>query len=208
MGRRPDTRPGHVNTSDRDAKGLAVPAGNGELIDEPQAESSGIEDRARTLVPLQSIFGGPELVQILVPVTTANTMAKWNGPRWHTRRGKAGSRHCTYRGGLHNGRSAAEMTVAEGGPPPAPLPRPHAVELDTPGDSHEEPRRPAYGWARQIEGTSSRRSATTNPNQGDSQSSDRGSYVRVQATAGWVGSHGSPSGATSAATYEITSSAR
>ena len=89
----------------------------------------GIEDRAPELVPLNAIFA-TDFVQILVPVTTANTMAEVAAAVAHHVEGKRVRGLPFPKVVLHNGRKLpGEMTVAEAGI--APLDH-IAVEYDTP----------------------------------------------------------------------------
>jgi toluene monooxygenase system protein B len=89
----------------------------------------GIEDRAPELVPLNAIFA-TDFVQILVPVTTANTMAEVAAAVAHHVEGKRVRALPYPKVVFHNGRKRpAEMTVAEAGI--APLDH-IAVEYDTP----------------------------------------------------------------------------
>jgi toluene monooxygenase system protein B len=89
----------------------------------------GVEDRAPELVPLNAIFA-TDFVQILVPVTTANTMAEVAAAVAHHVEGKRVRALPHPKVVLHNGRKLpAEMTVAEAGI--APLDH-IAVEYDTP----------------------------------------------------------------------------
>jgi toluene monooxygenase system protein B len=89
----------------------------------------GVEDRAPELVPLNAVFA-TDFVQILVPVTTANTMAEVAAAVAHHVEGKRVRALPHPKVVLHNGRKLpAEMTVAEAGI--APLDH-IAVEYDTP----------------------------------------------------------------------------
>jgi toluene monooxygenase system protein B len=94
-----------------------------------QQSELGVEDRAPELVPLNAIFA-TDFVQILVPVTTANTMAEVAAAVAHHVEGKRVRALPYPKVVLHNGRKLpGEMTVAEAGI--APLDH-IAVEYDTP----------------------------------------------------------------------------
>jgi toluene monooxygenase system protein B len=89
----------------------------------------GVEDRAPELVPLNAIFA-TDFVQILVPVTTANTMNEVAAAVAHHVEGKRVRALSLPKVVIHNGRQLpGEMTVAEAGI--APLDH-IAVEYDTP----------------------------------------------------------------------------
>src|SRR5260221_12954260 len=89
----------------------------------------GVEDQAPQLVPLNAIFA-TDFVQILVPVTTANTMAEVAAAVAHHVEGKRVRALPYPKVVFHNGRKLpAEMTVAEAGI--APL-YPLAVQYDHP----------------------------------------------------------------------------
>ncbi|UMP07054.1 toluene-4-monooxygenase system B family protein [Amycolatopsis sp. EV170708-02-1] len=97
-----------------------------------QQTELGVEDRAPELVPLNAIFA-TDFVQILVPVTTANTMDEVAAAAAHHVEGKR-VRALPYRKVvLHNGRALpGDMTVAEAGI----APMDHiAVEYDIPEGS-------------------------------------------------------------------------
>lgn len=75
----------------------------------------GIEDRAPELVPLNAIFA-TDFVQILVPVTTANTMSEVAAAVAHHVEGKRVRALPYPKVVIHNGRQMPpEMTVAEAG---------------------------------------------------------------------------------------------
>jgi toluene monooxygenase system protein B len=75
----------------------------------------GIEDRAPELVPLNAIFA-TDFVQILVPVTTANTMSEVAAAVAHHVEGKRVRALPYPKVVIHNGRPVPpEMTVAEAG---------------------------------------------------------------------------------------------
>ena len=96
-----------------------------------QQAELGVEDRAPELVPLNAIFA-TDFVQILVPVTTANTMTEVAAAVAHHVEGKRVRALPYPKVVLHNGRKlAGEMTVAEAGI--APLDH-IAVEYDTTED--------------------------------------------------------------------------
>jgi toluene monooxygenase system protein B len=89
----------------------------------------GAEDRAPGLVPLNAIFA-TDFVQILVPVTTANTMNEVAAAVAHHVEGKRVRALPFPKVVIHNGRRLpGEMTVAEAGI--APLDH-IAVEYDIP----------------------------------------------------------------------------
>ena len=89
----------------------------------------GVEDRAPELVPLNAIFA-TDFVQILVPVTTANTMDEVAAAVAHHVEGKRVRALPFPKFVIHNGRHLpGEMTVAEAGI--APLDH-IAVEYDLP----------------------------------------------------------------------------
>jgi toluene monooxygenase system protein B len=89
----------------------------------------GVEDRAPELVPLNAIFA-TDFVQILVPVTTANTMNEVAAAVAHHVEGKRVRALPFPKVVIHNGRQLpGEMTVAEAGI--APLDH-IAVEYDLP----------------------------------------------------------------------------
>ena len=93
-----------------------------------QQSELGVEDRAPELVPLNAIFA-TDFVQILVPVTTANTMTEVAAAVAHHVEGKRVRALPYPKVVLHNGRKLpGEMTVAEAGI--APLDH-IAVEYDT-----------------------------------------------------------------------------
>ena len=80
-----------------------------------QQSELGVEDRAPELVPLNAIFA-TDFVQILVPVTTANTMAEVAAAVAHHVEGKRVRGLPFPKVVLHNGRKLpGEMTVAEAG---------------------------------------------------------------------------------------------
>lgn len=94
-----------------------------------QQTELGVEDRAPELVPLNAIFA-TDFVQILVPVTTANTMNEVAAAVAHHVEGKRVRALPFPKVVIHNGtRLPGEMTVAEAGI--APLDH-IAVEYDTP----------------------------------------------------------------------------
>ena len=94
-----------------------------------QQSELGVEDRAPELIPLNAIFA-TDFVQILVPVTTANTMTEVAAAVAHHVEGKRVRGLPFPKVVLHNGRKLpGEMTVAEAGI--APLDH-IAVEYDTP----------------------------------------------------------------------------
>jgi len=96
-----------------------------------QQAELGVEDRAPELVPLNAIFA-TDFVQILVPVTTANTMNEVAAAVAHHVEGKRVRALPYPKVILHNGRKLpGEMTVAEAGI--APLDH-IAVEYDTTED--------------------------------------------------------------------------
>ncbi|MBB5916620.1 toluene monooxygenase system protein B [Nocardia transvalensis] len=75
----------------------------------------GPEDRAPELVPLNAIFA-TDFVQILVPVTTAATMAEVAAAVAHHVEGKRVRALPYHKVVLHNGRALPDdMTVAEAG---------------------------------------------------------------------------------------------
>lgn len=75
----------------------------------------GVEDRAPELVPLNAIFA-TDFVQILVPVTTANTMNEVAAAVAHHVEGKRVRARPFPKVVIHNGRKVpGEMTVAEAG---------------------------------------------------------------------------------------------
>jgi toluene monooxygenase system protein B len=75
----------------------------------------GAEDRAPELVPLNAIFA-TDFVQILVPVTTANTMREVAAAVAHHVEGKRVRALPHEKVVIHNGRRLpADMTVAEAG---------------------------------------------------------------------------------------------
>lgn len=89
----------------------------------------GVEDRAPELVPLNAIFA-TDFVQILVPVTTANTMEEVASAVAHHVEGKRVRALPFPKVVIYNGtKLPAEMTVAEAGI--APLDH-IAVEYDLP----------------------------------------------------------------------------
>lgn len=94
-----------------------------------QQTELGIEDRAPELVPLNAIFA-TDFVQILVPVTTANTMNEVAAAIAHHVEGKRVRALPYPKVVIHNGRTLpGEMTVAEAGIQPLD----HvAVEYDIP----------------------------------------------------------------------------
>ena len=93
-----------------------------------QQAELGVEDRAPELVPLNAIFA-TDFVQILVPVTTANTMNEVAAAVAHHVEGKRVRGLPFPKVVIHNGRKLpGEMTVAEAGI--APLDH-IAVEYDT-----------------------------------------------------------------------------
>jgi toluene monooxygenase system protein B len=80
-----------------------------------QQSELGVEDRAPELVPLNAIFA-TDFVQILVPVTTANTMTEVAAAVAHHVEGKRVRGLPFPKVVLHNGRKLpGEMTVAEAG---------------------------------------------------------------------------------------------
>jgi toluene monooxygenase system protein B len=80
-----------------------------------QQAELGVEDRAPELVPLNAIFA-TDFVQILVPVTTANTMNEVAAAVAHHVEGKRVRARPYPKVILHNGRKLpGEMTVAEAG---------------------------------------------------------------------------------------------
>jgi len=80
-----------------------------------QQSELGVEDRAPELVPLNAIFA-TDFVQILVPVTTANTMTEVAAAVAHHVEGKRVRVLPFPKVVLHNGRKlAGEVTVAEAG---------------------------------------------------------------------------------------------
>ena len=80
-----------------------------------QQSEPGVEDRAPELVPLNAIFA-TDFVQILVPVTTANTMTEVAAAVAHHVEGKRVRGLPFPKVVLHNGRKLpGEMTVAEAG---------------------------------------------------------------------------------------------
>jgi toluene monooxygenase system protein B len=80
-----------------------------------QQAALGVEDRAPELVPLNAIFA-TDFVQILVPVTTANTMNEVAAAVAHHVEGKRVRALPYPKVVLHNGRKLpGEMTVAEAG---------------------------------------------------------------------------------------------
>ena len=80
-----------------------------------QESELGVEDRAPELVPLNAIFA-TDFVQILVPVTTANTMTEVAAAVAHHVEGKRVRGLPFPKVVLHNGRKLpGEMTVAEAG---------------------------------------------------------------------------------------------
>jgi toluene monooxygenase system protein B len=80
-----------------------------------QQSELGVEDRAPELVPLNAIFA-TDFVQILVPVTTANTMTEVAAAVAHHVEGKRVRGLPFPKVVLHNGRKlSGEMTVAEAG---------------------------------------------------------------------------------------------
>jgi len=94
----------------------------------PQVEL-GVEDRAPELVPLNAIFA-TDFVQILVPVTTANTIAEVAEAVAHHVEGKRVRALPYPKVVFHNGRRLPpDITVAEAGI--APLDH-VAVEYDVP----------------------------------------------------------------------------
>lgn len=94
-----------------------------------QQTELGVEDRAPQLVPLNAIFA-TDFVQILVPVTTANTMNEVAAAIAHHVEGKRVRALPIPKVVIHNGRKLpGEMTVAEAGIQPLD----HvAVEYDIP----------------------------------------------------------------------------
>lgn len=94
-----------------------------------QQTELGIEDRAPELVPLNAIFA-TDFVQILVPVTTANTINEVAAAIAHHVEGKRVRALPYPKVVIHNGRTLpGEMTVAEAGIQPLD----HvAVEYDIP----------------------------------------------------------------------------
>lgn len=94
-----------------------------------QQTELGIEDRAPELVPLNAIFA-TDFVQILVPVTTANTMNEIAAAIAHHVEGKRVRALPYPKVVIHNGRTLpGEVTVAEAGIQPLD----HvAVEYDIP----------------------------------------------------------------------------
>jgi toluene monooxygenase system protein B len=81
----------------------------------PQQTELGVEDRAPELVPLNAIFA-TDFVQILAPVTTANTMAEVAAAIAHHVEGKRVRALPYPKVVVHNGRKLPpEMTVAEAG---------------------------------------------------------------------------------------------
>jgi toluene monooxygenase system protein B len=80
-----------------------------------QQAELGVEDRAPELVPLNAIFA-TDFVQILVPVTTANTMNEVAAAVAHHVEGKRVRGRPFPKVVIHNGRKLpGEMTVAEAG---------------------------------------------------------------------------------------------
>jgi toluene monooxygenase system protein B len=80
-----------------------------------QQAELGVEDRAPELVPLNAIFA-TDFVQILVPVTTANTMNEVAAAVAHHVEGKRVRARPYPKVILHNGRKLpGEITVAEAG---------------------------------------------------------------------------------------------
>jgi toluene monooxygenase system protein B len=80
-----------------------------------QQTELGVEDRAPQLVPLNAIFA-TDFVQILVPVTTANTMNEVAAAIAHHVEGKRVRALPNPKVVIHNGRKLpGEMTVAEAG---------------------------------------------------------------------------------------------
>lgn len=80
-----------------------------------QQTELGVEDRAPELVPLNAIFA-TDFVQILVPVTTANTMNEVAAAVAHHVEGKRVRGLPFPKVVIHNGRKLpGEMTVAEAG---------------------------------------------------------------------------------------------
>jgi toluene monooxygenase system protein B len=80
-----------------------------------QQAELGVEDRAPELVPLNAIFA-TDFVQILVPVTTANTMNEVAAAVAHHVEGKRVRGLPFPKVVIHNGRKLpGEMTVAEAG---------------------------------------------------------------------------------------------
>jgi toluene monooxygenase system protein B len=79
------------------------------------AAELGVEDRAPELVPLNAIFAD-DFVQILVPVTTANTMREVAAAVAHHVEGKRVRAQAFEKVVFHGGRRLPpEMTVAEAG---------------------------------------------------------------------------------------------
>ena len=79
------------------------------------AQDLGAEDRAPELVPLNAIFA-TDFVQILVPVTTANTMAEVAAAVAHHVEGKRVRALPYHKVVIYQGeRLPAEMTVAAAG---------------------------------------------------------------------------------------------
>ena len=80
-----------------------------------QQAEPGVEERAPELVPLNAIFA-TDFVQILVPVTTANTMNEVAAAIAHHVEGKRVRALAYPKVVIHNGRTLpGEMTVAEAG---------------------------------------------------------------------------------------------
>ena len=80
-----------------------------------QQAELGVEDRAPELVPLNAIFAN-DFVQILVPVTTANTMNEVAAAVAHQVEGKRVRGLPLPKVVIHNGRKLpGEMTLAEAG---------------------------------------------------------------------------------------------
>ena len=80
-----------------------------------QQAELGVEDRAPELIPLNAIFAN-DFVQILVPVTTANTMNEVAAAVAHHVEGKRVRGLPFPKVVIHNGRKLpGEMTVAEAG---------------------------------------------------------------------------------------------
>ncbi|MFE5023005.1 toluene-4-monooxygenase system B family protein [Streptomyces sp. NPDC056656] len=94
-----------------------------------QQAELGVEDRVPELVPLNAIFA-TDFVQILVPVTSANTMSEVAAAIAHHVEGKRVRALPHPKIVIHNGRTLpGEMTVAEAGIQPLD----HvAVEYDIP----------------------------------------------------------------------------
>jgi toluene monooxygenase system protein B len=90
----------------------------------------GVEDRAPELVPLNAIFS-TDFVQLLVPVTTADTMNEVAAAVAHHSEGRRVRAQPHPKVVIHNGRKLpGHMTVAEAGIQPLD----HvAVEYDIPG---------------------------------------------------------------------------